>query len=171
MLEATVLLCHICMKNQSWPKPAHPMAWRESVDLWQCSSNCSQQYLQIFHVFWEPRLMQWMLSLVLFCLEQILLSFSLPLPKREQKVSYTAWWQVLNSLLLSVIVILGGCGVYFRASPTIEADVCCENLRHSPGERMKRQSWVVHPSLISLTETLCGLKDLLCNYSKIKCLE
>lgn len=117
MLEATVLLCHICMKNQSWPKPAHPMAWRESVDLWQCSSNCSQQYLQIFHVFWEPRLMQWMLSLVLFCLEQILLSFSLPLPKREQKVSYTAWWQVLNSLLLSVIVIFGGVWSLFQSFP------------------------------------------------------
>lgn len=117
MLEATVLLWHICMKNQSWPKPAHPMAWRESVDLWQCSSNCSQQYLQIFHVFWEPRLMQWMLSLVLFCLEQILLSFSLPLPKREQKVSYTAWWQVLNSLLLSVIVIFGGVWSLFQSFP------------------------------------------------------
>lgn len=117
MLEATVLLWHICMKNQSWPKPAHPMAWRESVDLWQCSSNCSQQYLQIFHVFWEPRLMQWMLSLVLFCLEQILLSFSLPLPKREQKVSYTDWWQVLNSLLLSVIVIFGGVWSLFQSFP------------------------------------------------------
>lgn len=117
MLEATVLLWHICMKNQSWPKPAHPMAWRESVDLWQCSSNCSQQDLQIFHVFWEPRLMQWMLSLVLFCLEQILLSFSLPLPKREQKVSYTAWWQVLNSLLLSVIVIFGGVWSLFQSFP------------------------------------------------------
>ena len=50
--------------------------------------------------------MQWMLSLVLFCLEQILLSFSLPLPKREQKVCLMASAEL--SLVVSDCDFWGG---------------------------------------------------------------